>query len=61
MLFLLSTELDDVRIVGICGIGRIGKATLSKAIYKGTEKIEGIKIDLPEPEAVLLDPKAFRK
>jgi len=33
MMTLLSKELDDVRFLGICGMGGIGKTTLSKAIY----------------------------
>jgi hypothetical protein len=31
---LLSKGLDDVRILGVCGMGGIGKTTLSKAIYE---------------------------
>jgi hypothetical protein len=33
MMTLLSKGLDDVRFLGICGMGGIGKTTLSKAIY----------------------------
>jgi hypothetical protein len=34
MMRLLCIGLDDVRFIGICGIGGIGKTTLSKAIYE---------------------------
>jgi hypothetical protein len=34
MMTLLSKGLDDVRFLGICGMGGIGKTTLSKAIYE---------------------------
>jgi hypothetical protein len=34
MMSLLSIGLDDVRFVGIYGMGGIGKTTLSKAIYE---------------------------
>ena len=30
---LIKTELDEVHMVGICGIGGIGKTTISMAIY----------------------------
>ncbi|XP_022137001.1 TMV resistance protein N-like isoform X2 [Momordica charantia] len=30
---LLDTKSDDVRMIGICGIGGIGKTTIAKAVY----------------------------
>jgi hypothetical protein len=34
MMTLLSKGLDDVRFLGICGMGGIGKTTLSEVIYE---------------------------
>ncbi|XP_068308670.1 disease resistance protein RPV1-like [Pyrus communis] len=34
----LGTELDDVRIIGICGMGGIGKTTISRVLY---ERVSG--------------------
>ncbi|XP_043718493.1 disease resistance protein RUN1-like [Telopea speciosissima] len=33
MLSLLNCDSDDVRIVGVCGLGGIGKTTIAKAVY----------------------------
>ncbi|XP_034674118.1 TMV resistance protein N-like [Vitis riparia] len=37
---LLCLQSDDVRMVGICGMGGLGKTTLARAIYREVKKLK---------------------